>query len=63
MCGILALFGTSLPTPENVKAAMKALHARGPEFNKVESYGSVILGFTRLAINGLTPEGHQPIIA
>ena len=63
MCGILAIFGTALPTPEKVKASMKALLARGPEFNKVESYGSVILGFTRLAINGLTPEGHQPIIA
>lgn len=62
MCGILAIFGTALPTPEMIKASMIALNARGPEFNKVESYGSVVLGFTRLAINGLTPEGHQPII-
>lgn len=27
----------------------------------VRNYGSVSLGFTRLAINGLSPRGHQPI--
>lgn len=63
MCGILAVFGPALPTPEQIKQSMLALLARGPEFNKIETHGSVILGFTRLAINGLTKEGHQPIIA
>jgi asparagine synthase (glutamine-hydrolysing) len=28
-----------------------------------QNFGSVILGFTRLAINGLSPRGHQPLIS
>lgn len=61
MCGILAVFGPTLPTEEQVKEAMRALFARGPEYSKVEKYGSVLMGFTRLAINGLTKEGNQPL--
>ena len=62
MCGILAVFGPTLPTPEQIEESMKALFARGPEFSKLSTFGSVILGFTRLAINGLTEQGHQPIL-
>ena len=44
---------------------LKQLEARGPEFtNYLDISGtSVSLGFTRLAINGLTPQGHQPFLA
>lgn len=62
MCGILAVFGPSLPTQEQIQESMKTLFARGPEYNNVRSFGSLILGFTRLAINGLTEQGHQPIL-
>ena len=34
---------------------------RGPETSKLSTYRSVVLGFHRLAINGLTPESDQPI--
>jgi len=62
MCGIFAVFGPSLPTTEQIKEAMLTLLARGPEYNNIQSFGSLILGFTRLAINGLTEKGHQPIL-
>ena len=62
MCGIFSVFGPALPTPEQLKACMDALKARGPEFSTMDVFGSVVLGFTRLAINGLTEQGNQPII-
>jgi asparagine synthase (glutamine-hydrolysing) len=63
MCGIWAsLNAAGLPT--NVRAALlAALAARGPEYTALvdlSGAGDVALGFTRLAINGLTPAGHQP---
>ena len=63
MCGIFSVFGPALPTPEQLKACMDALIARGPEFSKMDKFGSAMLGFTRLAINGLTQNGNQPIVA
>jgi len=41
---------------------IKQLEARGPEYTAINDVSGVILGFTRLAINGLTPLGHQPFI-
>jgi asparagine synthase (glutamine-hydrolysing) len=35
---------------------------RGPEFSKLEKYMKLILGFHRLAINGLNDTSNQPII-
>jgi asparagine synthase (glutamine-hydrolysing) len=64
MCGIwAALNASALPT--NVRAALlAALLPRGPEYAaSLDASGAaagVSLGFTRLAINGLTPAGHQP---
>jgi len=63
MCGIFSVFGPALPTPEQLKACLDALKARGPEFSTMNTFGSVLLGFTRLAINGLTDQGNQPILA
>ena len=62
MCGIwMYLYGRGpQPPADAVKAAMKALEARGPEHTALADLSGVLLGFTRLAINGLTPLGHQP---
>lgn len=60
MCGIFFyLLGQQTPTVHN---CVDALAARGPEgkrLSTVEGYGT--LGFTRLAINGLTELGMQPM--
>ena len=63
MCGIWAVFGTKLPSPDLIKKCVEKIHNRGPEFMKIENYGSATLGFTRLAINGLTENGHQPVVS
>jgi asparagine synthase (glutamine-hydrolysing) len=64
MCGIWAAIkrsGNNL-TPEVIYALVSALLPRGPEYLAVQDVSGtlVTLGFTRLAINGLTPAGHQP---
>ena len=57
------------PSDAAVGKAVAALEARGPEHtairdvSDVSGVSGVILGFTRLAINGLTPLGHQPFVA
>jgi len=62
MCGIWAVFGIKLPNEESIKKCVEKLHNRGPEFMKIQNFGSATLGFTRLAINGLTENGHQPLV-
>ena len=64
MCGIWAAIkrsGSKL-TPEVIHALVSALLSRGPEYMAVQDVSGTpaTLGFTRLAINGLTPAGHQP---
>jgi asparagine synthase (glutamine-hydrolysing) len=61
MCGIFAIFGNNLPAKEVIEKCINALHNRGPEFNTYQQFANVILGFTRLAINGLTNAGNQPL--
>ncbi len=63
MCGIWAAFGSATTaTPEVCKTCLETLHARGPEESRLEFIsGDVVLGFTRLAINGLNPLGMQPM--
>jgi asparagine synthase (glutamine-hydrolysing) len=66
MCGIWAALGRSSKlTTEIAHALVAALLPRGPEYMTAEdvSGAPVTLGFTRLAINGLTPAGHQPFHA
>lgn len=62
MCGIWALFGLKSPKQEDIKRCVEKLYNRGPEFVKVQTFGPTVLGFTRLAINGLTTNGNQPIV-
>lgn len=61
MCGIWALLG-NLSNIENYKELVARLTARGPEYQTFETVTENIhFGFSRLAINGLTPLGNQPI--
>lgn len=68
MCGVWALLGAGLPA-DVVAACLRALRARGPDgapqVLQVDSSAGkgrgATLGFTRLAINGLTQAGWQPM--
>lgn len=59
MCGIWAYIGTSAPNPKPWLAALKG---RGPESQAHKQFPNGILGFTRLAINGLNDAGMQPFV-
>jgi len=61
MCGIWGLLGLHRLTATERRAYVQRIEARGPEYTAVEDLSGITLGFTRLAINGLTPAGHQPI--
>ena len=66
MCGILAYI--TRDDKERIDAVWKSiwenggklLRARGPEFYKIELVENGVWIFTRLAINGVNPEGNQP---
>jgi asparagine synthase (glutamine-hydrolysing) len=61
MCGIWLSLGIRNAALDNYKACLKAIHARGPEDSRlIDVSGVAMLGFTRLAINGLNPLGMQP---
>lgn len=60
MCGIWATIGTPLNS-DVAKHCVKQLKARGPEGARIAHGDAYQLGFTRLAINGLNPEGMQPM--
>lgn len=60
MCGIWFRLGPMMVI-HSPKTWVQALSPRGPESMTVTSLsGDITLGFTRLAINGLNPEGMQP---
>jgi asparagine synthase (glutamine-hydrolysing) len=66
MCGIWALIGSRpVNVWDSIHASIDALKARGPEQSAVyqtqTAHNHVVLGFTRLAINGLTTAGDQPM--
>jgi len=60
MCGIWAALKAAGLTEKQALAYVKKLEPRGPEYTAINDISGVLLGFTRLAINGLTPLGHQP---
>lgn len=59
MCGIVACYGRPFPVDEFLKFTEKIIH-RGPDKLCYKSFPDVQLGFTRLAINGLSNGGDQP---
>jgi asparagine synthase (glutamine-hydrolysing) len=63
MCGIFALLNSSKTNMDYIYDEFKKGHRRGPEFSKLETdYMKMILGFHRLAINGLNEESNQPLV-
>jgi asparagine synthase (glutamine-hydrolysing) len=63
MCGIFALLNNAPLQNELVKNEFMKGRKRGPEFSKLDTnYIKMILGFHRLAINGLNEESNQPLV-
>jgi asparagine synthase (glutamine-hydrolysing) len=61
MCGIWARLGRTVDN-ESVEYWVQRLRGRGPEGMSIkECDGGAVLGFTRLAINGLVSSGMQPM--
>lgn len=59
MCGIWFCLGDICTA--NIKHYVNKVKARGPEESRIISVGHVgTMGFNRLAINGLNPDGMQP---
>jgi len=61
MCGIWAYLGLCTDALENPDRCIKQLKPRGPEQTVRLDLSGVILGFQRLAINGLNEDGMQPM--
>lgn len=62
MCGIFALLNSRKDTIEFTKEQFEKGKNRGPEFSILDvNYYKMILGFHRLAINGLNDYSNQPI--
>lgn len=57
MCGIVACFGEKI----DIQKCTSKLIARGPEGTRIIENDDYQLGFTRLAINGLSEDGMQPM--
>ena len=62
MCGIFALLNNNEITDE-IKQSFYKGQNRGPEYSKIIALNNMILGFHRLAINGLDSESNQPLTA
>lgn len=60
MCGIFGAF-CSLHSKKSYSHCMRALKPRGPESSRLLDLSCGTLGFTRLAINGLSEDGMQPM--
>ncbi len=61
MCGIWAYLAHKRMSHDEVREKhVKHIEARGPEQTEVVDVCGATLGFTRLAINGLNPQGMQP---
>ena len=61
MCGIWACIGFCNEIIDHPDRCIKQLKPRGPEQTMRKDLSGCVMGFTRLAINGLNPEGMQPM--
>ncbi|NCA68444.1 MAG: asparagine synthetase B, partial [Clostridia bacterium] len=59
MCSIMGYLGKSV-TKEEFKAGLDKTVARGPDMQKIAEVEDGFIGFNRLSIMGLSPEGMQP---
>ncbi|MCJ7637758.1 MAG: asparagine synthetase B, partial [Nitrososphaeraceae archaeon] len=63
MCGIFALLNQINISNNDIENEFMKGRNRGPEFSKLEfNFMKMVLGFHRLAINGLNYESNQPIV-
>ena len=63
MCGIFGLLNHDNSQNDIINNEFLKGRNRGPEFSKLETkYMKMILGFHRLAINGLNEESNQPLV-
>ena len=63
MCGIFALLNQQNKNLTEIESEFMKGKNRGPEFSKLETkYMKMVLGFHRLAINGLNSASNQPIV-
>jgi asparagine synthase (glutamine-hydrolysing) len=63
MCGIFAIINNDSQVPlEAINTSFMKGKGRGPEFSTLQQYYKVLLGFHRLAINGLNNESNQPLV-
>ena len=61
MCSIMVDTGSGI-TEARFRDAFSKTISRGPDDTRIISKGSGIMGFHRLSIMGLTPEGMQPFL-
>ena len=59
MCSIIGYLGTSI-SAQDLRAGFDKTISRGPDDTRMLHIGAATLGFHRLAIMGLHPEGMQP---
>ena len=59
MCGILAATDAATEL-EAFREGLDRLKDRGPDMGRIENVGDGFMGFRRLSIMGLSPEGMQP---
>ena len=64
MCGIFGVLNNDGMYADNhIKKYFMRGRNRGPEYSTLEHFNTITtFGFHRLAINGLNPESHQPLI-
>ena len=63
MCGIFGLLNNNDIPIDIINNEFLKGKQRGPEFSKLENkYMKMVLGFHRLAINGLNNESNQPLV-
>ena len=62
MCGIFALLNNEDIPLDRIKTQFVKGKNRGPENSQIQTYTNMVLGFHRLAINGLNNESNQPLI-
>ena len=59
MCSIMGMFGEVIPMKE-FRAGFERTASRGPDCSSLLKFKNAALGFHRLSIMGLQPEGMQP---
>ena len=60
MCGIFGIINYNKNDLTNIKKEFNKGINRGPEFSILKDYNNLLLGFHRLAINGLNDKSNQP---